>query len=237
MPGTEKIPHISLTMKVENDLKHQLSIGALKPGVRLITKNLAEQLGMSITPVREALLRLVSVNALSVAPAQAFTVPEVGKRQLDEINRIRYELELGKRQLDEINRIRYELELMAVTLAVENLTPQDLAELEELLEKLQQAQEKGDMEQIVNANRLFRLAIYHRSNMPILCEMIEQLWVRMGPGLHYLYEAINPAELRERIENYRLLLAALKAKDKEGCRHCLAEIMQQNIAILYQQYN
>lgn len=70
------------------------------------------------------------------------------------------------------------------------------------------------MEQIVNANRLFRLAIYHRSNMPILCEMIEQLWVRMGPGLHYLYEAINPAELRERIENYRLLLAALKAKDK-----------------------
>ena len=59
MPGTEKIPHISLTMKVENDLKHQLSIGALKPGARLITKNLAEQLGMSITPVREALLRLV----------------------------------------------------------------------------------------------------------------------------------------------------------------------------------
>ncbi|EOD2286840.1 colanic acid/biofilm transcriptional regulator McbR, partial [Escherichia coli] len=93
------------------------------------------------------------------------------------------------------------------------------------------------MEQIINVNRLFRLAIYHRSNMPILCEMIEQLWVRMGPGLHYLYEAINPAELREHIENYHLLLAVLKAKDKEGCRHCLAEIMQQNIAILYQQYN
>lgn len=207
MPGTGKMKHVSLPLQVENDLKHQLSIGALKPGARLITKNLAEQLGMSITPVREALLRLVSVNALSVAPAQAFTVPEVGKRQLDEIN-----------------RIRYELELMAVALAVENLTPQDLAELQELLEKLQQAQEKGDMEQIINVNRLFRLAIYHRSNMPILCEMIEQLWVRMGPGLHYLYEAINPAELREHIENYHLLLAALKAKDKEGCRHCLAEL-------------
>ena len=104
MPGMGKMKHVSLTLQVENDLKHQLSIGALKPGARLITKNLAEQLGMSITPVREALLRLVSVNALSVAPAQAFTVPEVGKRQLDEIN-----------------RIRYELELMAVALAVENL--------------------------------------------------------------------------------------------------------------------
>lgn len=220
MPGTEKMKHVSLTMQVENDLKHQLSIGALKPGARLITKNLAEQLGMSITPVREALLRLVSVNALSVAPAQAFTVPEVGKGQLDEIN-----------------RIRYELELMAVALAVENLSSQDIAELQKLLDKLQQAQEKGDMEQIINANRLFRLAIYHRSNMPILCEMIELLWVRMGPDLHYLYEAINPAELQDRIESYHELLAALKVKDKERCRHCLAEIMQQNVAMLYQQYN
>ena len=220
MPGTEKMKHVGLTMQVENDLKHQLSIGALKPGARLITKNLAEQLGMSITPVREALLRLVSVNALSVAPAQAFTVPEVGKGQLDEIN-----------------RIRYELELMAVALAVENLSSQDIAELQKLLDKLQQAQEKGDMEQIINANRLFRLAIYHRSNMPILCEMIELLWVRMGPGLHYLYEAINPAELQDRIESYHELLAALKVKDKERCRHCLAEIMQQNVAMLYQQYN
>lgn len=69
---------------------------------------------------------------------------------------------------------------MAVSRAVENISSQDIAELQELLEKLQQAQENGDIEQLINANRLFRLAIYHRSNMPILCEMIEQLWVRMG---------------------------------------------------------
>ena len=46
MPGTGKMKHVSLTLQVENDLKHQLSIVALKPGARLITKNLAEQLGM-----------------------------------------------------------------------------------------------------------------------------------------------------------------------------------------------
>lgn len=80
MLGTGKMKHVSLTLQVENDLKHQLSIGALKLGARLITKNLVEQLGMSITLVREALLRLVLVNALFVALAQAFTVLEVGKR-------------------------------------------------------------------------------------------------------------------------------------------------------------
>ncbi len=91
MPGTEKMKHVSLTLQVENDLKHQLSIGALKhAGARLITKNLAEQLGMSITPVREALLRLVSVNARACrTSASIYSYQEVGKRQLDEINRIR----------------------------------------------------------------------------------------------------------------------------------------------------
>ncbi|HHR7402043.1 TPA: GNAT family N-acetyltransferase [Salmonella enterica subsp. enterica serovar Paratyphi A] len=49
MPGTEKTQHISLTTQVENRLKHQLSIGALKPGARLITKNIAQELGVSIT--------------------------------------------------------------------------------------------------------------------------------------------------------------------------------------------
>ncbi len=65
MPGTEKTQHISLTTQVENRLKHQLSIGALKPGARLITKNIAQELGVSITPVREALLRLVSGGGAS----------------------------------------------------------------------------------------------------------------------------------------------------------------------------
>ncbi len=54
-----------------------------------------------------------------------------------------------------------------------------------------------------------------------------------GASSHYLDEAINPAELREHIENYHLLLAALKAKDKEGCRHCLAEIYASKILLFY----
>lgn len=220
MPGTEKMQHVSLTMQVENNLKYQLSIGALKPGARLITKNLAEQLGMSITPVREALLRLVSVNALSVAPAQAFTVPEVGAGRLDEIN-----------------RIRYELELMAVALAVENISPEGIAELQDLLKELQQAQENGDMAQLINTNRQFRFVIYRYSKMPILCEIIEQLWVRMGPGLHYLYEAVNTDELRDGIEIYQALLAALKEKDKKQSCHYLTDIMKKNIAIINRQYS
>lgn len=62
---------------------------------------------LSLRPHGARFIRLVSVNVLFVAPAQASQFRK-----------------WEKRQLNEINRIRYELELMAVALAVENLTMQ-----------------------------------------------------------------------------------------------------------------
>ena len=55
----EKAQRISLTLQVENSLKGALITGSLKPGARLVTKEIADKLGTSITPVREALLRML----------------------------------------------------------------------------------------------------------------------------------------------------------------------------------
>ena len=65
----EKAQRVSLTMQVEISLKGALITGSLKPGARLITKEIADKLGTSITPVREALLRLVSGGAARHAGA------------------------------------------------------------------------------------------------------------------------------------------------------------------------
>ena len=62
-----KAQRMSLTQQVENNIKNALIIGALKPGARLVTREIAENQGISITPVREALLRLVSLGALQLA--------------------------------------------------------------------------------------------------------------------------------------------------------------------------
>lgn len=89
----EKAQRVSLTMQVEHSLKGALITGSLKPGARLITKEIADKLGTSITPVREALLRLVSSGVLHATPAQAFLVPEVTLERYNEINAIRKQLE------------------------------------------------------------------------------------------------------------------------------------------------
>jgi len=93
MLDLERAQRMSLTTQVEVRLKNALIIGSLKPGSRLVTKDLAEQLGTSITPVREALLRLVSAGALVATPAQAFLVPEISEECFMEINLVRKNLE------------------------------------------------------------------------------------------------------------------------------------------------
>lgn len=100
MTAANKTNPVSLLLLMDSCQKHRRALWGNKRSVT----------DVGFCPAsawRAGSLRLVSVNVLFVAPAQAFTVPEVGKRQLNEIN-----------------RIRYELELMAVALAVENLTMQ-----------------------------------------------------------------------------------------------------------------
>ncbi|ECG8591556.1 GntR family transcriptional regulator [Salmonella enterica subsp. salamae] len=219
MPGTEKTQHISLTTQVENGLKHQLSIGALKPGARLITKNIAQELGISITPVREALLRLVSSSALAVAPAQAFMVPE-----------------LSLERLIEINTIRTSLEEMAVAAAAGKIVPEREQALNTLLDTFHQALESGVMEDILLANRAFRFTIYQYADMPTLYGIIEQLWVRLGPSLHFLYDDCKLDGYQDSVEMYRALLRALVAGDKIASRRCLQHILQLNITAIKNQY-
>jgi len=89
----DKAQRLSLTVQVESRLKSALILGMLKPGARLVTKEIAQQLGTSITPVREALLRLVASGALDVTPAQAFLVPAISVCRYQEITTLRKTLE------------------------------------------------------------------------------------------------------------------------------------------------
>ena len=220
MPGMEKTQHISLTTQVERVLKDKLSNGALRPGTRLITKNIAQELGISITPVREALLRLVSANALAIAPAQAFMVPDITMTRFSEII-----------------HIRCELEGMAVMTATDEVTAERMEILQALLADYQLAHESGTVEDRLLANRALRFKIYQFANMPTLVEMIEQLWVRMGPSLHFLYDRAKHDAYQHNVGHYQELLNAMAAGNKDASRHCLIDLINKNVAIIKQQYN
>jgi len=213
----EKAHRVSLTMQVEHSLKGALITGSLKPGARLITKEIADKLGTSITPVREALLRLVSAGALHATPAQAFLVPEV---TLDRYN--------------EINAIRKQLEPMAVAAACEHMSASRLDALHALSEAFHDAMRKGDVQQALHANQVFRFTLYQYAEMPTLSALIEQLWVRIGPCINYLREELS--DIQSMPYHYADLLSALERRDVTACQKAIDKLIDEANTLLQRQY-
>ncbi|WP_312947083.1 GntR family transcriptional regulator [Superficieibacter sp.] len=217
MLDLEKAHRMSLTMQVEVSLKSALIIGALKPGARLITKEIANQLGTSITPVREALLRLVSSGALTATPAQAFLVPQ-----------------LTLERYDEINHIRKNLEGMAAAMAAAQVTSENIRELRHLCEAFVEHRQAGNVEQALRAHHKFRFRLYEYAKMPTLYALIEQLWIRIGPGFNYLYP--QPENISSSQFDYQDLILALEHKDNEASSDAVCRAIDEGVSLVKNQY-
>ncbi|RWT30979.1 GntR family transcriptional regulator [Enterobacter cloacae] len=213
----EKAQRISLTMQVEISLKGALITGSLKPGARLITKEIADKLGTSITPVREAHLRLVSSGALQATPAQAFLVPEV---TLERYN--------------EITAIRKQLEPMAVAAACQHMTPAKLETLRKMSDAFHEAMRNGNVQQALHANRVFRFTLYQYAEMPTLSALIEQLWIRIGPCINYLHQELN--DIKASAYHNEELLAALERGDVEASQKAVDKLIDEANSLLQRQY-
>lgn len=207
MLDLERAQRMSLTTQVEVRLKNALIIGSLKPDSRLVTKDLAEQLGTSITPVREALLRLVSSGALVATPAHAFLVPEISEERFREIN-----------------LIRQNLEGLAVEKALEKMTAEDVIRLRKLWEDFAEAKQSGEVEQTLVANRIFRFELYKLAQMPTLNNLIEQLWVQVGPCFNFLYPQLP--EIEQCQYDYHELIDSLESRNAERCVRAVHQVIE-----------
>ena len=216
MLALEKAERTNLTTIAENRLKDALISGQLKPGERVNTKVLAEQLGTSVTPIREALLRLVAAGGLEAAPAQAFMVPVITRQRFEEIT-----------------IIRKRIEGLAVERACVMVTKPKLAKLRTLADAYLSARAANKVPLSLERNRIFRFALYDLADMPVLVSMIEQLWVQIGPCFNYLY----PTEHHYGIEsggrhNYDNLLDALANKDIQAAVRAIEHAIDDGSEIL-----
>ena len=192
-------PKGGLAGYAERALKQALLEGKLRPGERLITRDLAERLGTSPTPVREALLKLVTAGILEVARSQSFQVPILS------IERYR-----------EIADIRREIETLAAARATTRITRGEIAELRAINTRFQMAKRLGDVAASLAENRAFRFGLYEAARMPILLDMIERLWLQIGPTLNFLYPQSNPDHGDQ--HNYAAILRALEQRDEAVVR-------------------
>lgn len=190
--------HASLSTQVYGSVRNWLANGELEPNQRLNGRVLAERLGVSQTPVREAMLQLVAERALTLNRNKSVTVPS-----------------LTAEQFIELRDIRVALETLAVRCAVEHVTDADIEAITQLHQQMMQAKKQRDFRTTMRINRELHLRTYRLSRRPELVALIESLWVRTGPYLNLLYQ--NAGENVSEDHEHDRLVEALRSRDAAAC--------------------
>lgn len=204
----------NLSARAYYSLREGLIAGNFKPGERLVMQDLAERLGTSVTPVREACLRLVSERGLELRSGRFATVPD--------LTRARYL---------EVRTIRMALEGLAAEMATQNVTEADLEKLTELHKQFDEADRKGDGLAAMHYNREFHFTLYRLSGMDMLTAQIEGLWVSMGPILNLFYTFGHNSYIGA--DEHLVLMDALRTKKPAKARKAISDdIVRGGVSIL-----
>lgn len=181
------------------EIKERLLRGAYRPGRKMTVRALAEELGVSSTPAREALNRLTTEGALVYAGPKTVIVPI-----------------LDFEALREVTLIRLALEGLASEQAARHGKPEDVEKLFVLQGEINKALEDGRYQDALWHNKEFHFLIYGLSMMPQLVNIIESLWLRIGPSLHDLYPEF--ALTRNGVRNHQVAMEALEEREGQSLR-------------------
>lgn len=213
--------HQSLQDETYATLRRWLSLGRFVPGERLRIHALAEQLGAGEMAVRAALLRLAAESALVNLPNRGVLVPH-----------------LTRAQFDDVLKVRVMLEGEAASLAASRVSDDEIAQLDSLNAQMAEALAQNKPVRYLDANEDFHLVLYRACGSPLLVELIETVWLQVGPISNLLFDdAAFAATLNDAHDG---LMRRLKRHDAEGVRraierdlrhaarqlrkHCLADV-------------
>ncbi|MEM6463560.1 MAG: GntR family transcriptional regulator [Pseudomonadota bacterium] len=162
--GLEAVSKATLQEQIYFQLRNRIMSGFFQPGQALSTRSVAEAVGVSVMPVRDALRRLEVENALVVGHNRMLVVPK-----------------LDVQTLMEISEMRVALESLAVERAVPAMGETDLQRLYEHFSATSESIVSDDIDGYLRANWAFHNHIYRCAGAPLLLSAIESLWLRMGP--------------------------------------------------------
>lgn len=171
--------------------------GQMRPNDKLTIRGLADQLGVSTTPVRDAIKQLTQDHVLEQRSAKDVRVPVMTHATYLEI-------------LD----IRLQLEGLSAERAVDRATPAVRAALRNLLERNDRAAAEQNHVLATQGNQEFHLALSRAADMPNLQRILKGLWLRMGPLVAAYYETA-PTNLNAK--HYEVL-DAIDAQDASAAR-------------------
>ncbi|MGH8289232.1 MAG: GntR family transcriptional regulator [Steroidobacteraceae bacterium] len=186
----------TLQERVYLRIRQALILSEFNPGQVLTIRELAQKLGTSIMPVREALQKLTVERVLELLPTRSVRVPV-----------------LSAEEFAEICEARMLLEGHMARLAAERADADDLARIEQASRAFLSARVPSAPTVIQQRNREFHFAIYEAAHQPTMLELIEPLWVRCGPCTVALFVDLGSEKIkRGATTHHQQALEAIRAR-------------------------
>jgi len=202
--GSVALDGRTLWQRVYDHLREEILSGSLTPGAELSEVALAESLGVSRGPIREAIGRLASEGLVTVRPRRGAVVSS-----------------LSTEEFIELYQVREALELLAVKLAVPRLRPDDITVLQALIDEMSARAERNQVVAFFEANSAFHLRLVEASGNAKLLELYEQLLAQLGR--YRLRSLTLRGNLERSVAEHAAILRAVKRGDAERAAHLMSE--------------
>ncbi|MFM1966925.1 MAG: hypothetical protein RL134_2650 [Actinomycetota bacterium] len=193
----------SLRERVAESLRAALVSGRMVPGTTYSIPALAEQFGVSATPVREAMLDLVNEGIMAAVPNKGFRV-----------------VELSDAELDQITELRRLLEVPTVGGLAGAVDRPAVRRLRALADAVSDAARRGDVVAYVEADRELHLALLAEAGNPRLVEMVGRL--RDQSRLYGLEQLAADGVLVDSAAEHLRLIDALESGDRRAAERVMA---------------
>ena len=198
--------------QVYRTLKSQIMYGDLVPGQPVTIQGLTESLGVGMTPVREAIRRLISDGALVFQGNRRVSVPLLSNsdaRQMIFARKL-IESELSRR-------------------ATANIRDGEIDRLERIDQQLDRTIVDGDVGGYLRLNHQFHETLYTYADAAILNDLAERLWLRFGPSLRVVCGRFGTRSLPDR---HKDIIAALRARNADKVAKATEQDIEQGMELI-----
>ena len=192
---------------VFENLRGAIVEGKLKPGQRLMEVQLAEQLGVSRTPVREAIRKLELEGLVVMLPRKGA-----------------YVANMSLKDVVDVLEIRASLEGLAASLSAERITDEDIKKLESIVEEFENNVDESNVEALLKKDVEFHECIFKSTNNKRLHQLINSLWEQVY-RFRFTYVSDYNSTVNI-IEEHKMILDAIKNRDSELAKKYAMEHIQ-----------
>ncbi len=209
IPEISEVSGATTQEYVYERLRNAIMLGAIEPGTSLTMRGLADRLGLSPTPVREAVRRLSSEHAIQIKDNRRMTLPL-----------------MTSDRFEELVALRVAVEVHAAGRALPYMSDIIIGNLTEIDDRMDRFIAEKDLDQLTLLNQAFHRTLYTVNPAQASMPIVESIWLQLGPFQRQVIERLTEDY---QIDRHKEILAALKIRDATALKEAITNDIRDGV--------